>query len=462
MPVAPSPAGPNAGADSKSVTPSPTLRDSARPQRVGPYRPHGVLGTGGMATVYWATGGAQLGTRRVCALKVLHDKLGQSETHRAMFFTEAKIASEISHPHVCSVFDYGSAGGHAYLALDYVRGKSLAAMSRSWGEIREPQLHAQRIARILADASEGLSAIHEHRSASEPELRVVHRDVSPDNLILGFDGFVKVIDLGLAKVGDRGEKTQSGILKGKIAYIAPELLRGDRPTQSADIWSLGVVAWELLTGKRLFRKDTDAETLHAILEQTIEAPSKVLLGLPSNLDAIVLRALARDPAERYATMAEFGAALWGFLRTRGELVQHRDLRAWLAELFPEEEENLRARLASVAPPALGSVAPAARHSAQLLGQVRARFGRALATRRRSRWVVAAAAAMLAFGWCAFQWSSAHARPLASSHAAFASSVGLASNAHEHTGDDPGFVVEVERARDSSEVVVHVRAEHAAR
>ncbi len=461
MSVASPISGSNAREEPRSVSPSLTLRDSPRPLRVGPYRPHGELGAGGMATVYWATGGAQLGMRRVCALKVLHDKLTSRENYLAMFFNEAKIASEITHPHVCGVFDYGTAGDKAYLAMDYVRGKSLAAISRAWGDLVDPQLHAQRIARIIADACEGLSAIHEHRSTSEPELRVVHRDVSPDNLILGFDGFVKVIDFGLAKIGERGEKTQSGILKGKVSYIAPELLHGDPPTPSADIWSLGVVAWELLTGKRLFRKDTDAETLHAIVEQAIEAPSKVRPGLPSNLDAIVLRALSRKPAERYRTMAEFGAALWGFLRTRAELVQHRDLRAWLAELFPGEEADLRARIESIAHTPALSVPPAARRSSELLGRVRARFGRALPARRQSRWVVAALAAVVCCGWAAFQWSNAHAHPLGTSRASLAGFSGLTSGAEQHIGD--GLVVEVERANDS-EVTVHVRAEapHTAR
>jgi len=448
----------NVRAERKSVTPSQTLREPPRPQRIGPYRPHGVLGAGGMATVYWATGGAQLGTRRVCALKVLRDNLSEDENYLNMFFNEAKIASEIAHPHVCGVFDYGSAGGHAYLAMEYVRGKSLAAIFRTWGEISDPQLHAQRIARVLADACEGLSAIHEHRSPQEVELRVVHRDVSLDNLILGFDGFVKVIDFGLAKIGGRGEKTQSGILKGKVSYIAPELLHGDRPTQGADIWALGVVAWELLTGKRLFRKDTDAETLRAILQQPIEAPSKVLPGLPSNLDAIVLRALARDPNQRYPSMAEFGAALWGFLRTRGELVQHRDLRAWLAQLFPGEEESFRARLESVAHAPVLSLASNARRSRELLGRVRARIGRALPARRQSRWAMAVLVAGACFGWAGFQWSNAHARPLSNNHTALAAFGGLNASGHERAGSDGNFAVEVERASDGSEVTVHVRAE----
>jgi serine/threonine protein kinase len=448
----------------KSVTPSPVLHDPPRPARIGPYRPHGVLGTGGMATVYLASGGAQLGNRRWCALKVLHDQLNERENYRSMFFNEARIASEISHPHVCGVFDYGCIKGHAYLAMDYLRGKSLAAVSRACSEIADPKLHALRVARILADACEGLSAIHEHRSTAEDALRVVHRDVSPDNLILGFDGFVKVIDFGLAKIGGRGEKTESGILKGKVSYLAPELLQGDVPSPSADIWSLGVVAWELFTGKRLFRKATDAETLRALGEQEIEAPSKVLAGLPPNLDSVVLRALERDPRERYQSMAEFGAALWDFLRTRAELVQHRDLGTWLNQLFPGEEARLRARLESLPQSSPLAAPPAARRSVILLQHLRTRALRVMPKRTQSRFFVAAFAAAVCFGWGALKWSNTRAHVFGPSTASFLPAA-LAqgersnfeqSNLPERLDSNAGFTVDVERANSGSELILHVR------
>jgi serine/threonine protein kinase len=448
-----------------STTPTPTRRDPPRPLRVGPYRPHAVLGTGGMATVYLATGGAQLGNRRWCALKVLHGKLSDSENYVSMFFNEAQIASEISHPHVCSVFDYGCVNGQAYLAMDYLRGKSLAAISRACAPGDDPERHALRVARVLADACEGLAAIHEHRSPAEGDLRVVHRDISPDNLILGFDGFVKVIDFGLAKVGCRGEKTQSGILKGKISYIAPELLTGAAATPSADIWSLGIVAWELLTGQRLFRKATDAETLHALTEQLVLPPSAVLPGLPEALDAVVLRALERDPAARYASAAEFGAQLWEFLRARPEFVAHRELGTWLDELFPGEQDQIRQRLESVPHASPLSEPAAAKRSVHLLQHLRSRVGHALPARRPSRAVAAMLVAAVCFAWVAFRWGSArgHFVPVAlgATNASFVPpSLARDSNAAQHSttlNSDSNFVVEVERSDHASEVIVRVRA-----
>lgn len=449
-------------------TPLSSRRNGSRPRRIGQYRPQELLGSGGMAAVYLATGSGRLGARRCCALKVLHDKLSDREVYLDMFLNEARIASEISHPHVCNVFDYGCSNGQPYLAMDYLLGKSLADLSRAWGEYLEPAPHARRMARILADTCEGLSAIHEYRSPSEGHLNVVHRDISPDNIILGFDGFVKIIDFGLAKVACRGEKTQSGILKGKISYIAPELLRGEEAGASADIWSLGVVAWELLTGKRLFRKGSDAETLRAISEQPVPAPSSVLAGLPPELDRIVLRALERHPAHRYPTAAALGADLWTFLRAGSHVVQHRELADWLTALFPGVHEQMLHSIERVTANALAEPMRTPR-SARLLQNLRGRIGRTLPTEPRTRLVaaLAVAAALLALG--VFRWSVAGpsaAWPVGNSRALAPAS--LAASEPLQLSDDPpptlahvqspaGFVVEVEREGPGSEVIVHVRA-----
>jgi serine/threonine protein kinase len=419
-----------------------------------------------MATVYLATGGARLGNRRWCALKVLHDKLNEHEQYLSMFLNEARIASEIAHPHVCGVFDYGCINGQAYLAMDFLQGKSLASLGQVCTEADDPTEHARRIARILADTCEGLSAIHEYGTVSEGQLNVVHRDISPDNLILGFDGFVKVIDFGLAKVACRGEKTQSGILKGKISYIAPELLSGNPASASADIWSLGVVAWELLTGKRLFRKATDAETLRALTEQAIAAPSAVRPGLPVQLDAVVLRALERDPLRRYATAREFGADLWMFLHSQPKLPQHHDLRDWLEQLFPGEHAQILRRLESVpaSAPAEGDPRQVQR-SLRLLNGLRGRVSGALPPRPRLRALAAALVAAVIVGLGLFRWGAGKPHGLSGAMAmanALPSRSKSAAEPMQLRDDSPqlasasDFVVEVQRSSDSSEVVVHVR------
>jgi serine/threonine-protein kinase len=399
-------------------------------------------------------------------LKVLHDKLSEQGHYSSMFLNEARIASEIAHPHVCGVFDYGCVNGQAYLAMDFVQGKSLAALGQACAKSDDPVEHALRVARILADTCEGLSAIHEYGTVSKGQLHVVHRDISPDNLILGFDGFVKVIDFGLAKVATRGEKTHSGILKGKISYIAPELLGGSPASASADIWSLGVVAWELLTGERLFRKATDAETLRALTEQAIAPPSEVRPGLPVELDRIVLGALERDPAQRYASARDFCAYLWGFLRSQPKLPQHHDLSAWLEHLFPDEHARLLRHLESapVSAPPEGDPRQAQR-SLRLLNGLRSRVSSTLPARPRLRTVTAALIAAAIVGLGLFRWGAGRPRGFseanATANALPARSRMLAEPMQllEESGQPTSaadFVVEVQRSSDSSEVLVHVR------
>jgi serine/threonine-protein kinase len=247
-----------------------------------------------------------------------------------MFLREAELASQIHHPHVCRVISFGRRNGVAYLAMEYLRGRSLASISQRLQPIQRPARHAALVARLLADACEGLQAIHEHGRELVPPLRVVHRDISPENLFLTEQGFVKIIDFGLAKVETARDKTQPGIVKGKLSYMAPELFSGEVATPRSDLWSLGVVAWELLTERRLFRDKTDLGTVTKVQKMPIARPSSIVPGLPRALDKIVLRALERDPAKRYGSAAEFAEALWAYL-ARGKVVQHSELAAWLRE-----------------------------------------------------------------------------------------------------------------------------------
>jgi serine/threonine-protein kinase len=283
-----------------------------------------------MATVYLAEGGPRSSLRGLFALKVPHASLSAQPSYVQMFLREAELASRIDHPHVCRVFAFGRRKGVAYLAMEYLRGRSLASIAKRLGQIEAPARHGALVARLLADVCEGLQAIHEHGQELVPPPRVVHRDISPENLFLTEHGFVKIIDFGLAKVETTRDKTAPGIVKGKFSYIAPELLLGEVATARSDLWSLGVVAWELLTGKRLFHGQTDLATLDLVRTHVIARPSSVVPGLPRELDRIVLRALERDPANRYRDAAELATALWAFL-AKGKAVQHSDLAAWARE-----------------------------------------------------------------------------------------------------------------------------------
>jgi serine/threonine-protein kinase len=207
--------------------------------------------------------------------------------------------------------------------------------------------HAAYVARVLADSCEGLHAAHELCDAQGRPLEVVHRDVAPDNLFVTYEGVVKVVDFGVAKLARARHRTSTGIIKGKMDYIAPEVLRGDRADRRADVWGLGVVLWEMLTLRRLFHRSTDVATLGAVLGGELTPPSKVRAGLPEELDDIVMRALARNPEERYASARDLGRDLTRFLVARGEAVGHAELSDWMEEIFPGGR-SLRQHLLQVA------------------------------------------------------------------------------------------------------------------
>jgi serine/threonine protein kinase len=306
-------------------------------ERVGPYRLCFEIASGGMATVCLSCVDLPAGIQRFVALKRLHPHLMRDPLFVEMFLDEARIASQIQHANVCSVFDFGVADGTYYLAMEYLAGEPLSTVRRAM--LRRPRpLDANRFTalacRMIADAAEGIHAAHELCDASGAPLDVVHRDVSPDNVFLTYDGVIKIVDFGVARATRQKHQTRSGVVKGKFSYIAPEVLRGRKADRRADIWGLGVILWELLTLKRLFNRKTDVETLHAVLDATIPAPSKLQPGLPRGLDEIVLRALSRNPAERYQTARELGRDLTRFLAEERTAVGLAELSECMCKLFP--------------------------------------------------------------------------------------------------------------------------------
>jgi serine/threonine-protein kinase len=314
-------------------------RFSIEPARVGPYRLCLELASGGMATVYLGHSEAT-GNGRFAAVKVLHPHLANDAAFAAMFVDEAEIASRISHVNVCTVYDYDVAPGSSFIAMEYLLGHPLSTLHRKLAKRSAAHVKrdAQLIARALADACEGLHAAHELCDDDGDPLEVVHRDVSPGNIIITFDGVTKVVDFGVAAAARKRHRTETGMLKGKIAYIAPECLRGMKADRRSDVWGVGVIAWELVTGQRLFRSGSDVDTLRAVMEAKVLPPSEVRPELPKELDAIVMRALERDPDGRYSTAREFGRELARFAN-HDEVITTADLSEWLDELFPGAKER---------------------------------------------------------------------------------------------------------------------------
>lgn len=303
--------------------------------RVGPYSLCDEIAKGGMGAVYTARLMNDPRPDQLVAIKLLHSGLAADPQFVSMFQDEAEIASRIEHPNVCNTFGFGEWQGRHYLAMEYLIGESLEEVAERLEKSKlSPKRLAFRVARILADACLGLHAAHELKDDNGKPLNVVHRDITPSNLMLTYDGVTKVMDFGVLAAARRRSKTQTGIIKGKLAYVAPESLTVDcELDRRADVWGIGVIAWELLTGRRLFRRDDPNSTLKAVSDAEILPPSQLRSGLPKKLDRIVMRALERNRDERYDTALELARELTRFAATGFEVITPADLAALMDELF---------------------------------------------------------------------------------------------------------------------------------
>ncbi|MCB9597183.1 MAG: serine/threonine protein kinase [Sandaracinaceae bacterium] len=320
------------------------VRPGGDRSRVGRYRLAYELASGGMATVYMACVEGPGGFDKVVALKRIHHHLASEARYVTMFLDEARLASRIDHPNVVSVIDFGEEDGDYFLVMEFLLGvplsRVIAALARS--EDRVPTRWAAIASRLVAEACEGLHAAHELRDATGELLGVVHRDVSPQNLFVGFDGILRVVDFGIAKAAGKQHQTVTGEMKGKLAYMSPEQIRGGDVDRRADVWALGVVLWEMLTFRRLFRKANEVDAMYHVLEGEIVPPSELTKSLPAGVDEIVATSLERDLAKRFPdarAMARDLSRTWG--RELTEPVDAAEVAQLLDQLFPGEEERQR-------------------------------------------------------------------------------------------------------------------------
>jgi eukaryotic-like serine/threonine-protein kinase len=271
------------------------------------YMVHDRIAAGGMAVVHLGRLLGQAGFSRTVALKRLHPQFATDPEFVAMFLDEAHLAARIQHPNVVAPLDVVFADGELVVVMEYVSGETLAQLLKT--SLAQPAPTPAVIAEIMVGTLYGLHAAHEAVGEDGSKLNIVHRDVSPQNVIVGVDGVARVLDFGVAKAAMRSHVTKEGEVKGKIAYMAPEQLRGLALDRRADVFAAGVVFWEALAGKRLFRGEDLGQTVDRVLHGAITSPSVYNADLSPELEAVVMRALQRDPQQRYQTARDFVVAV---------------------------------------------------------------------------------------------------------------------------------------------------------
>ncbi len=280
----------------------------AEPELVGRYAIYQEIAAGGMATVHLGRLVGEGGFSRTVAVKRLHPQFARDADFVDMFLDEARIAARIRHPNVVSTLDVVASQGALLLIMDYVHGESLSKLLRLAGQARE-YVPLDVCLGIVSQALLGLHAAHEAQSERGEPLGIVHRDISPQNIMVGTGGVAQVLDFGVAKAAMRASTTREGQVKGKIAYMAPEQLASGDIDRRVDVFAAGVVLWESLTGRRLFAGQDLAETLGRITQAPVAPPSSVRPEIPPEVDALVLRALTKSPKERFNTALEFATAI---------------------------------------------------------------------------------------------------------------------------------------------------------
>lgn len=293
------------------------------------------LARGGMATIYIGRATGIGSFERNVVLKVIHQ--GTDSAMVQMFLEEARLAACLNHQNVAQVFEVGEDAGIHYLAMEFVHGQDLHGLLASAASAKLA-IPLDLALTIVAGAAAGLDHAHNRRSASGTSLGIVHRDISPSNIMVGYDGSVKLLDFGIAKATSLPPRTESGVIKGKFAYMAPEQCRSMDVDRRSDIFALGIILYEITTQHRCFRADSDFDTMRRIVTGDFIRPSRVVKHYPVELEAIVMKALAIDPSRRFQSAAALLEALENFMVASHMSVSAMTIRRFMRDLFGEPPE----------------------------------------------------------------------------------------------------------------------------
>ncbi len=297
-------------------------------ENYGNYQLLKKLAMGGMAQIYLARQRGPEGFEKRLVVKRILPHLAENEDFVRMFLDEARIAARLNHPNIVQIYDLGAQDDSFFIAMEYIHGEDLRRVWKRADRADTP-IPVPLVCRVIIEACAGLDYAHKKTDAAGKPLNIVHRDISPQNILLTFDGRVKVVDFGIAKAADQATVTRSGVLKGKYSYMSPEQAAGQKLDRRSDIFALGVVLYELLTCNRLFKRPSDMATLQAVAECAIPPPSQVNPRVPEDLDPIVMKALARSPEDRYSEAVQLQLALEDWLVAN----QHASSSAHVADFM---------------------------------------------------------------------------------------------------------------------------------
>jgi eukaryotic-like serine/threonine-protein kinase len=314
-----------------------TSRLSAGRRLGGRYEILRHLASGGMAEVHLARTLGVGGFERYVVVKTILPERAKDPAFVAMFLDEARLSAQLHHQNIAQVFDVGEDGGALYFAMEYVHGENLLAVLQAATAARR-QVPTEHALAIIVGAAAGLDYAHAKVGPDREPLGLIHRDVSPSNLIVAYDGTVKVVDFGVAKASTRATRTRSGTVKGKLAYMSPEQCRALEIDRRSDVFSLGTVLYELTTLSRLFDYPSDYDTMNALVSGVVQPPSERRPDYPVDLEPIVMRCLAKDPADRWQSAGALLEAVEDLARTHGLVLSPRALGRYMTELFGERPE----------------------------------------------------------------------------------------------------------------------------
>ena len=301
--------------------------------QIGRYVIRRKLAEGGMAEIFLATAKGPDGFEKDVVIKRIRSFLGNDADFVTMFKAEASLSARLNHANIVQIFDFDKHEDGFYIAMEYVRGRSLWDVRKRCREQMVP-MPPTLVAHIGSEVARGLHYAHRLKDRSGNLVGLVHRDVTPHNVLLSWEGAIKLTDFGIAKAGNK--LTSPGMLKGKFAYMSPEQARGEDVDARTDVFALGIVVWEMLTGGRLFEGDTDIAVLRAVQMSAIAPPGRLNPDVPPDLDAVVMKALERDADKRYQNAQELERALGQFILKHAQTIDDTDLGAFLRRLYADE------------------------------------------------------------------------------------------------------------------------------